>query len=81
MKALDVCLNCSNTTNASETANFILKNKVDHKRNKLLEFIEKLKQVTDDQEKEVEKAVIQRGNNASNQSTSTSKFLKVSCTK
>ena len=39
----------------------ILKNKVDYKQNQLLEFVEKLKQVIDDQEKEVEKAVIQRG--------------------
>ena len=60
----DAGLGCppqSFTTNASETANFILKNKVDYKQNQLLEFVEKLKQVIDDQEKEVEKAVIQRG--------------------
>jgi len=49
------------TTNASETANFVLKNKVDYKHNQLLEFVEKLKQVVDDQEKEIEKAVLQRG--------------------
>ena len=55
------CLPQSFTTNASETANFILRNKVDYKRNQLFEFVEKLKQVIDDQEKEVEKAVIQRG--------------------
>ena len=40
------------TTNASETANFVLKNKVDYKHNQLLEFVEKLKQVVDDQEKQ-----------------------------
>ena len=49
------------TTNASETANFVLKNKVDYKRSQLSVFVEKLKQVIDDQEREVEKAVIQRG--------------------
>lgn len=49
------------TTNASETANFILKSKVDYKRSQLLEFIEKLKEVVDEQEREVEKAAIQRG--------------------
>ena len=46
------------TTNASETANFVLKNKVDYKHNQLLE---KLKQVVDDQDKKIEKAVLQRG--------------------
>lgn len=52
----DACLGCphSFTTNASETANFIFKNKVDYKHSELLEFVEKLKQVIDDQEKEVE---------------------------
>lgn len=55
------CLPESFTTNASKTANFIWKNKVDYKHSQLLEFVEKLKQVIDDQEKEVEKAVIQRG--------------------
>ena len=49
------------TTNASETTNFILKNKVDYKPSQLLDFVDKLKQVIDDQEKEIEKAVIQRG--------------------
>ena len=59
--ALLGCPPCSFTTNASETANSIIKNKVDYKQSQLLEFVEKLKQVIDDQEKEVEKAVIQRG--------------------
>ena len=49
------------TTNASETTNFILKNKLDYKSHQLLEFVEKLKQLIDDQEKEIEKAVVQRG--------------------
>ena len=49
------------TTNASETANFIVKNKVDYKRNQLVEFVDELKQVIDDQEREIEKAVICTG--------------------
>ena len=55
------CPPTSFTTNASETINFVLKNKVDYKECQLVEFVQKLKQVVDDQEKEVEKAVIQRG--------------------
>ena len=59
--ALLECSPCSFTTNVSETtANSIHKNKVDYKQSQLFEFVDKLKQVIDDQE-EVEKAVIQRG--------------------
>ena len=59
--ALLECPSCSFTTNVSETANSIQKNKVDYKQSQHFDFVDKLKQVTDDQEKEVEKAVIQRG--------------------
>ena len=55
--ALLECSPCSFTTNVSETANSIHKN---NKQSQLFEFVDKLKQVIDDQE-EVEKAVIQRG--------------------
>ena len=80
----DAGLGCppeSFTTNASETANFIIKNKVDYKHNQLPEFVEKLKQVIDDQEREIEKAVIQRGSTALNLSTNILKSLRVGGTK
>lgn len=49
------------TTNASETANFMLKHKVNYKRNELPEFLQKFKELVQEQEREVEKAVIGRG--------------------
>lgn len=49
------------TTNASETVNSILKCHFQHKSCQLLEFVSKLKDVVDEQEKEVERAVIGRG--------------------
>ena len=57
----DAGLGCPLNRNASEIANFIIKNKVDYKHSQFPEFVEKLKQVFDDQEGEIEKAVIQRG--------------------
>ena len=42
------------TTNASQTTNFIFKNKLDYKSHQLLKFVEKLKQLIDDQEREIE---------------------------
>ena len=49
------------TTNSSETANFILKNKVDYKKSELPEFLLKLKELVHEQECEVERAIIGRG--------------------
>ena len=49
------------TTNASKSVNAMLKRKVDYKKNELHVFINHLKQVVDEQEKEVERAVISRG--------------------
>ena len=49
------------TTNASESINALLKRKVDYKKNELPSFLEKLKEVIDDQERELERAIIDRG--------------------
>ena len=49
------------TTNSSESVNAMLKNKVDYKKSELPEFLEKLRSVIDEQEKELERAIIDRG--------------------
>ena len=49
------------TTNSSETANYLLKHKVNYKRNELPVFLDKLQQLIKEQEREFEKAVIGRG--------------------
>ena len=49
------------TTNASESVNFVLKSKVDYRKNELPEFLDKLKSVIDEQERELERAIIGRG--------------------
>jgi hypothetical protein len=49
------------TTNASESVNSLVKNRMDYKKHELPEFLDKLKSVIDDQEKEMEKAIIGRG--------------------
>ena len=49
------------TTNASESVNALLKNKVDYKRNELPDFLKKLKEVVDEQDEEVSRAVIGKG--------------------
>ena len=49
------------TTNASETANYMLKHKVNYKKSELSEFLTKLRQLIEDQQREVEKAIIGRG--------------------
>ena len=49
------------TTNASESINSVLKNKVDYKKSELPEFLDKLKSVIDEQERELERAIIDRG--------------------
>ena len=48
------------TTNTSESINAMLKRKVDYKRNDLPVFLEKVKQLIQEQD-EIEKAVISRG--------------------
>ncbi len=49
------------TTNASESLNAMLKRKVNFKKNELPEFVRLLKQLIDEQERELERAVIGRG--------------------
>jgi hypothetical protein len=49
------------TTNASESINALLKNKMDYKKHELSIFLDKLKDVIDEQERELERAVIDRG--------------------
>jgi len=47
--------------NASESISSVMKTKVQFKRNELPQFITKLKELVEDQQREVEKAVIGRG--------------------
>ena len=49
------------TTNASESINAMLKKKVDYKKNELPAFMNHLKQIIDEQDRELERAVIGRG--------------------
>ena len=49
------------TTNASETTNSIIKAHISYKHSQLMEFVNHLKDVVDEQEREVECAVIKRG--------------------
>lgn len=49
------------STNASECVNKMLKNKVQYKRSELPQFISKLKELCDEQDREVERAIICRG--------------------
>ena len=49
------------TTNASESVNALLKNKMDYKKHELPVFLDKLKEVIDEQERELERAIIDRG--------------------
>ena len=48
-------------TNASESVNNVIKRKVDYKRSDLPQFIQKLKELAIEQEREVERAIIGRG--------------------
>lgn len=48
-------------TNSSECVNSIIKMKVGYKRNELPQFVAKLRELCDEQEREVERAVIRRG--------------------
>lgn len=49
------------STNASEAVNNLIKQKVDYKRHELPSFIGKLRELCDEQEREVERAVVRRG--------------------
>ena len=49
------------TTNASESINAVIKNKVDYKKTELPAFIEKLKELEKEQQSELERAIIGRG--------------------
>ena len=49
------------TTNASESMNAVLKRKVDYKKNELPEFLKQLKNVIDEQQHELERAIINKG--------------------
>lgn len=48
-------------TNASESLNAIIKRKVSYTKNELPAFVAHLKEVVDEQQREVERAVIGRG--------------------
>ena len=49
------------TTNPSESMNAVLKRKLDFRKSELPVFVEKMKEVVGEQQKEVERAVIDRG--------------------
>ena len=49
------------TTNASETTNSIIKAHVSHKPSELMDFVQHLKDIVDEQEHEVERAIIRQG--------------------
>ena len=49
------------TTNACESLNAMLKRKVNYKKNELPAFVDHLKSLIDEQERELERAVIGRG--------------------
>ena len=49
------------TTNSSESINALLKQKVNYKKSELPDFIDIIKQVIDEQQREVERAIIRRG--------------------
>ena len=50
------------TTNASESLNAMIKRKVSYNKNELPAFVAHLKEVVNEQQREVERAVIGRGN-------------------
>ena len=49
------------TTNASESINALLENKMDYKKHELPVFLDKLKEVIEEQERELERAVVDSG--------------------
>ena len=49
------------TTNACETANSMLKNHTNYKKSEIFEFLQKLKELIVEQEREIERAIVGRG--------------------
>ena len=49
------------TTNACETANSMLKNHTNYKKSEIFEFLQKLKGLINEQEREIERAIVGRG--------------------
>lgn len=49
------------TTNASESMNSVIKSKVEFKKSELPDFLDKVKDAIDEQERELEKAILGRG--------------------
>ena len=49
------------TTNSSEAVNSVIKSHVDHKSHQLVNFVSRFKELVDEQEREIERAVIGRG--------------------
>lgn len=49
------------TTNSSESINAVLKRKVHYKKSELPDFIDRIKEVVDEQQREVERAIFGRG--------------------
>ena len=49
------------TTNACETANFMLKCHTNYKKSEIFEFLQKLKDLITEQHREIERAIIERG--------------------
>ena len=48
-------------TNSSESVNAVLKRKVNYKKSELPDFIDRIKETIDEQQREVERAIIGRG--------------------
>lgn len=49
------------TTNASESINALIKRKVDYKKHQLPQFIDAVQELVDEQNREVERAIVNRG--------------------
>ena len=49
------------TTNASESINALLKNQVEYKKSDVPIFLEKLRDAIDEQQREVERAIVNNG--------------------
>ena len=66
------------TTNVSESANYILKHKVNYKQNELPIFLEKYKELVEEQVQEVEKAIVGRGKYEICEQYSSGKYQRLS---
>ena len=49
------------TTNASESINAVVKNRVDYKKSDVPVFLDNLKAVIDEQQRELERAIVDKG--------------------